>query len=309
MKIEREKLKLDNTLILVDYDNVFVTLKNNYRDFKNPNIMYDVISKIIEKYSGDNILSCRLFADFQKVQISDDGYDILKKNHVEIEHVFNGRNASDVILMINCMKYMMQYPHIDKIILVSSDSDLVPIFHEVKLLNKKLEVLYFKVNTSEEHIVHMEEADIIHHSVEELMGVSTYQECADLNEFYNFKISDKEYFTQLLEKINEIMVDAYNKFLQKDSMGNVTNAGIVKISELVDQIKERGICTEKELRKNTDTSYTNIICMLQEKNIIIRHDYSINGKKYNTLILSESYLTQNSIEVNDLLKPSDYPNT
>ena len=56
----------DNTLILVDYDNVYVTLKNNYRDFKNPNIMYDVITEIKKHYSADNILSYRLFADFSK---------------------------------------------------------------------------------------------------------------------------------------------------------------------------------------------------------------------------------------------------
>ena len=54
----------DNTLILVDYDNVYVTLKNNYRDFKNPNIMYDVITEVKKYYSDDNILSYRLFADF-----------------------------------------------------------------------------------------------------------------------------------------------------------------------------------------------------------------------------------------------------
>lgn len=300
---------MDNTLILVDYDNVFVTLKNNYRDFRNPNIMYDVVSKIKDKYSGDNILSCRLFADFQKVQISDEGYDILKKSHVEIEHVFNGKNASDVILMINCMKYMMQYPHINKIVLVSSDSDLVPIFHEVKLLNKKLEVMFFEVNTSNEHIEHMKEADIIHHSIEKLMEVATYKEYPDLETFYNSKILNKDYFSQLLENINRVMLEAYNKFLNKDGMGNVTNAGIVKISELIEQIREQGICAENELRKNTNTSYVNLFNMLQEKNILIRHDYSINGKNYNTLILSETYLSQNSIIIDNLLKANDYPNT
>ena len=92
---------MENTLILIDYDNVFITLKNNYRDYKNPNIMYEVITKIKEKYKDDNILSCRLFADFQRVQISPEGYDILRKAHVEMEHVFNGKNASDVILMIH----------------------------------------------------------------------------------------------------------------------------------------------------------------------------------------------------------------
>lgn len=58
------------------------TLQNTYRDFKNPFIMYDVISKIRERYKDDNIICFKLFADFQKVKISDEGYEILKRNHV-----------------------------------------------------------------------------------------------------------------------------------------------------------------------------------------------------------------------------------
>lgn len=300
---------MENTLILIDYDNVFITLKNNYRDYKNPNIMYEVITKIKEKYKDDNILSCRLFADFQRVQISPEGYDILRKAHVEMEHVFNGKNASDVILMINCMKYMMQYPHIDKIILVSSDSDLVPIFHEVNLLNKKLEVLYFSLNTSEEHVKHMEETQIKHYSIESLLELNKYQTYATLDEFYDSKIADKSYFEGLLEKINSIIVDFYNVYLQKDASGNVLNAGITKFSDLADAIRDKGICPECELRKSPAGIYGNIMNMLQDKNILIRHDYTVNKKPYNTLILSEAYLVSKGITIPNLIKKSDFPNT
>lgn len=299
---------VDNTLILVDYDNVFVTLKYNYRDYKNPNIMYDVITKIKEKYNEDNILTYKLFADFQKVQISEEGYDILKKNQVELEHVFNGKNASDVILMINCMKYMMQYPHINKIILVSSDSDLIPIFHEVQLLNKKLEVLYFEVNTSDEHIAHIEDAHITHYSIEDLLGVTKYQEYSTVEDFYCSKIADKVYFTGLLDNINRIIIDAYNKFLSKDSSGNITNVGITKLNELIEEMKENGICPEREFKKNTSTTYGNIINMLLDKEILIKYDYTIGGKNYNTLILSENYLKSETITINGLIRESDYPN-
>lgn len=300
---------MDNILILVDYDNVFVTLKNNYRDFRNPNIMYDVITKIKEKYKDDNILSFRLFADFQKVQIPDRGYDILKKNQIEIEHVFNGKNASDVILMINCMKYMMNYPHINKIVLVSSDSDLIPIFHEIQLLNKKLEVLYSEINISDDHIKHIEDANITHNSIESLMDISKYKECSTLDEFYNSKIADITYFTELLNKINAIIIKAYNKYLKTDSNGNIINVGITKLAELIDEMKELGICPEREFKKPSTTSYENIIDMLMEKNILVRHDYKINGKNFNTLILSEEYLTAHSINISNLVRASDYPNT
>lgn len=299
---------MDNTLILVDYDNVFVTLKNNYRDFRKPNIMYDVITKIKEHYAGDNILSCRLFADFQKVQISEDGYNILRKAHVEIEHVFNGKNASDVILMINCMKYMMQYPHIDKIVLVSSDSDLVPIFHEVKLLNKKLEVLYFEVNTGSNHILHMEETDIPHCSIEKLLDINPYQECADIESFYAYKTADKAYFTALLQKINDILRDEYDRYVKRDASGKIISLGFIKFSDLVDKMKENVLCPEREFAYNPINHFHGFTDMLNEKKIIKSYEFVNCGKKKNTILLSESYLTENGIIINNLLNGDDYKN-
>lgn len=299
---------MNNTLILVDYDNVFVTLKNNYRDFKQPNIMYDVITKIKEYYADDNVLSCRLFADFQRVQISEEGYNILRKAHVEIEHVFNGKNASDVILMINCMKYMMQYPHIDKIVLVSSDSDLVPIFHEVKLLNKQLEVLYFDINTSDEHKKHMAETNIIHHSIETLLGIKPYQECSDIDSFYAYKTADKLYFTTLLQIINDLLRNEYNKYIKKDASGKITSLGFIKFSDLVDKMKVNAICPEREFTRNPVDRFHNFTDMLTGKNIIESYSFTIAGKTMNTILLSQSYLTMNDITITNLLQKEDYEN-
>lgn len=298
---------MDKTIILVDYDNVFVTLKNNYRDFKHPNVMYDIITKIRDKYKNDKILSLKLFADFQKAQISDIGYDILKKSHVEIEHVFNGKNASDVILMINCMKYMMQYPHIDKIVLVSSDSDLVPIFHEVELLGKKLEVIYFDINTSKEHIQHIKEIGIDNYTIESILGINKYVECKDIDEFYDYKTSDHESFGLFLNKVNEGIEQMYKKYLKKDNNGNITNAGAVDIPNLTYYLRENCVVPERELWKNGNDNYNNIVSLLLDKNILIQHVYEANNKKFTTFILSEAYLNSESIHVDGLITANDYP--
>lgn len=298
---------MDNTIILVDYDNVFVTLKNNYRDFCNPTVMYRVITKIKENYPFDNILSCKLFADFQKVQISDEGYEILKKNHVEIEHVFNGKNASDVILMLNCMKYMTQYPHINKIVLVSSDSDLVPIFHEVQLLGKKLEVLYFDINTSQEHIEHIKEMGIKYNTIENLLGIKVYKEFEDLEDFYVYKSKDKKYFTQLLQRVNDAIYNFYSKYLKIDSQGNILNAGAVDVSNISCYLRMNAICPEREFWKNSSTTYQNFLSMLLDKNILISHMYKINGKEYTTFILNEKYLLDNEMDITNLVTKKSYP--
>lgn len=296
----------DNTLILVDYDNVFVTLKNYYRDLDRPNVMYDVITEIKELYKDDNILSYRLFADFQKVQISDEGYKILKESHVEIEHVFNGKNASDVILMINCMKYMMQYPHISKIVLVSSDSDIVPIFHEVQLLNRKLEVLYFDINTGAEHKKHINEVGIKNMALESLLKVPTYVEQVDLDSFFNYKISNKAFFTRQLEAINDIIVVEYHKYLKKDSSGIIISGGGTSFNALLEGMKSRCICPAVELSKNQMGKYINFLEMLQDKDILYRYDFTYNGKQYYSYLLKENTLLSLGITISDLKKELDY---
>lgn len=268
--------------------------------------MYNVITKIKEKYNTDNILSCRLFADFQKVQISEEGYDILRKAHVEIEHVFNGKNASDVVLMINCMKYMMQYPHIDKIILVSSDSDLVPIFREVQLLNKKLEVLYFEINTSEEHVNHMIETGITHCSIENLLILNVCKTCKDLNEFYTYKTSDKAHFEGLLQCVNDAIKDMYDKYKRLDTSGNIIAVGATNISSISHYLKDNNLCPERDLWNNTSDAYYNILDMLQAQNILYSYTYTINGKSFKTLLLSPSYLTTEGYVINNLIKESDF---
>lgn len=300
--MDNEKIVKDNTLILVDYDNVFITLKNNYRDFRNPNIMYDVITKVKEHYKEDNILSYKLFADFQKVQISDEGYEILKKNHVEIEHVFNGKNASDVILMINCMKYMLQYPHINKIVLISSDSDIVPIFHEVQLLNKKLEVLYFDVNTGVEHKEHIKQIGIPNITIENLLGIEVYPTIKSSDDLYTYKNKDKKYFNEFLQKLNDTIREISRGYDKKDSSGNVICAGGVSLRDISEKANEVGLWALRECTRNEN----NVLVMLQEKNILIEHSYQYNKKSQKTYILSEQYLQDNGITITNLLKISNY---
>ncbi|RFZ75936.1 NYN domain-containing protein [Lacrimispora amygdalina] len=297
----------ENTIILVDYDNVFVTLKNNYRDFRNPNIMYDVITKIKQNYENDNILICKLFADFQKVQISSDGYDILKKNHVEIEHVFNGKNASDVVLMINCIKYMVQYPHIDKIVMVSSDSDLVPIFHEVQLMNKKLEVLYFDVNTSEEHIKNINEIGVPNKSIENLLNLDKYKEFGDLESFYKFKSSNLVYFTGLLQQLNDVIKQEYDRYLKTDEFGQIIGVGSITVSTLSNKLNEIGICPSIETYRNSKERYSNLLDMLMDKEILYHHPYRFKGREIRTLLLSVPFLSDNDIHINNLVKSEDFP--
>lgn len=294
---------MNNTIILVDYDNVFVTLKNNYRDFRFPNIMYDVITDIRQKYSNDNIIIYKLFADFQKVHISNEGYEILKKNQVEIQHVFNGKNASDIILMLNCLKFMMQYPHIDKIVLISSDSDIMPIFHEIQLLNKTLEVIYFDINTGDEHKQHIQEAGITSYTLESLLNLQIYKIYDNSHDFYLSKSKDKIYFTKLLQLLNDIISSEYNQYLKYDQNGNIISGGGADLRKIIAIARENGILPELEFARNTPNNFFD---MLLNKGILYQHNYTWKGKNFYTFLLSEKYLISENITIDNLKTENEY---
>ena len=52
--------------------------------------------------------------------------------------------------------------------------------------------------------------------------------------------------------------------------------------------------------------YTNLFSMLRDKNILIRYDYVLNGKDYNTLLLSEDFLEENGIFIPGLIKKANF---
>lgn len=297
----------ENTIILVDYDNVFITLENNYRDFQHKTIMYDVITKIRHKYASDNILCFKLFADFQKIIISDIGYGILKQCNVEIEHVFGGKNAADVTLMLTCMKMIHQYPHVEKFVLISSDSDMMPIFKEIQLADKKLDVIYSGVNASIDYISHIQNVGINNTTIESVLGLEVAEDIETVDELYQIKTKNKLYFQQLLQHVNDAIYLTYDKYLRTNWQGDIVSVGSASAATITTYLSECGVCPERELKKNSGHKHCIFISMLLDKGILMYHEYKLGRKILGTYILSEQYLDDHKLYVDGLIKKCDYP--
>ena len=99
----------------------------------------------------------------------------------------------------------------------------------------------------------------------------------------------------------------YKIYLKKDNNGNITNAGAVDIPNLTYYLRENCVVPERELWKNGNDNYNNIVSLLLDKNILIQHVYEANNKKFTTFILSEAYLNSKSIHVDGLITANDYP--
>jgi len=145
----KQQDKMDNVAIFVDYDNVYWTLYNNYRhhpdhedDDKN------LFVKLWDFYGRDNVRIFKAYADFEQIK-SD--LTRLQKRRVQIRHVYaNGKteqgrkNASDIELSIDAIELTHTDPEITCYVIVTADSDMIPLMSRLMYKGKRVELFYIE---------------------------------------------------------------------------------------------------------------------------------------------------------------------
>lgn len=149
--ISDEIKKSTNVCILIDYDNLFHTMKRYAIDVTDNE--YDICKFFNETYGMDRIRSFRAYADFDQVIVS---LRKLQEQRVQIRNVYGNnrddkyrKNASDIELSIDAIELTYKDPNIDTYIIVTSDSDMIPIMSRLKYKGKKVHLYYTSQNTSQ----------------------------------------------------------------------------------------------------------------------------------------------------------------
>lgn len=140
-----------NVCILIDYDNLFHTLKRYAIDVTDE--QYDVCKFFNQTYGIDKIRSFRAYADFDQVDVS---LRKLQEQRVQIRNVYGNnredkyrKNASDIELSIDAIEFTYRDPNIDTYVIVTSDSDMIPIMSRLKYKGKTVHLYYTSQNTSQ----------------------------------------------------------------------------------------------------------------------------------------------------------------
>jgi uncharacterized LabA/DUF88 family protein len=143
----------ENVAIFIDYDNLYVALEKYYETHSDRTVKTKILAAIKERYRDSNLFVLKAFADFQKVApvLTD-----IQKLQVQLRHVYsqnpdskNRKNASDIALAIDVMKTLSNKEHIDTFVLVSSDSDMLPLVEELKYSGKKVVLIYSEFCSTE----------------------------------------------------------------------------------------------------------------------------------------------------------------
>lgn len=136
--------KASNVCILIDYDNLFHTMKRYAIDVTED--QYDVCKFLNKIYGMNKIRSFRAYADFEQVGVS---LRKLQEQRVQIRNVYGNnrddkyrKNASDIELSIDAIEQTYKDSSIDTYIIVTSDSDMIPIMSRLKYKGKKVHLYY-----------------------------------------------------------------------------------------------------------------------------------------------------------------------
>jgi len=139
--------------IFIDYDNLFFTTRELYGISPTEKINNHIlIEQILEKYNDCHIVICNAYADFQLItNLARDLNTMyeLQSRRISIKNVFgnnikneNRKNASDIELSIDIMESLHTNPDIEKYVIVSADSDMIPIMNRLKYADKYVELYY-----------------------------------------------------------------------------------------------------------------------------------------------------------------------
>lgn len=280
-----------NTVVFVDYDNVYITLDKNYVNFERLDLRKDVILEIENKYKRDKICESKLFLDFGKIKLTDDEFSTFKNNHIRLEHVYSGKNASDVYLMLDIMKTLSHDNEINKFIIISSDSDMLPIINELKRRRKEVVVGYFEINTDLKYIEYLNKITDECFSIEKLLHLKKYIP----NNIDKFK--DNEFIRKILPKLDAIIEEIYKSFLKKDEHGKIKSVGTVNKGNLREKLEYYSIFPIEDFKAGFA-----IQTLLSEK---IIYEY-ITPSGYGTLLINQQLLTDNNISFNISIKEADF---
>jgi hypothetical protein len=198
----------------MDYDNLFFTLREVFGIAPTEKISKtSIVDIILNTYKEDHIMICNAYADFQVItnlaRETNTMYE-LQSRRVNIRHVFgslskndNRKNASDIELSIDIMESLFKNPEINRYVIVSADSDMIPIMNRLKYADKEIILYYLRSSCSQAAtILSYADKNI---PIEMLVDLVSLKICEhDIRE---------KYLDYILEKI--IKIDIQNK--QSDS--------------------------------------------------------------------------------------------
>lgn len=197
------------TAVFMDYDNLYRSINESYSMFKTS----EVVKKLLEYLSNVQDNSVQLVKAFCDFKTSSSEISDLQENLIELRHVNSigdGKsNASDLALAIDVIKSLYNNRMFEHYVIVSSDSDMLPLILELRYQGKKITLLYLESKIKDNYLETLEK-QINVKKIEEILGVETYKPFNIEN--LHFRAEEQQKY---LNCINKEMNSLYVKYGSK----------------------------------------------------------------------------------------------
>lgn len=188
-----------STAIYIDYDNLFRSINESYAQFQTYQVVNHIIGKIEQKNNDVHLV--KAFCDFQTAT---NEIHELQQSLVELRHINSigeGKsNASDIALAIDVMKSLYNPRIFDHYVIVSSDSDMLPLVLELSYQGKKVTIVYLESKMKMPYTKSLENrVDLM--KIEDILQVETYKTL----DVYQLKENNGQLIESYLNVINKEM--------------------------------------------------------------------------------------------------------
>lgn len=185
------------TAILVDYDNVYLTMVETYGvDPLGGDVSSNVFLHLKKRWK--DIATFKAYADFDKIGPKN-ASTLLQMMDIDPVTVFstngtivNRKNASDIELSMDAVELAIRNTDISNYVLVSADSDMIPVTRRLRKLGKHVTIVYLRASCNEELVTSFPDESI---ALEELLGLKPIPDLTpeDLDKYGALLIKQLDY--------------------------------------------------------------------------------------------------------------------
>ena len=176
------------------------------------NVSYKSIDEIISKASNCNVIIKKIFADWTDESMKKWAKRAKNYGFQGIQCFGNDKKqTSDIHMISDIINDLYSNPHIDMIVLATSDIDFTHLCHLIKAKNKKL-VIFTPQKSSITNLVNSEEYS------SPLKKQKTFQQIQQIKESINNQNIEKKQITKIeknLEYLQEAMKDSQSIYISK----------------------------------------------------------------------------------------------
>lgn len=135
------------TVVFIDYDNVWISCKEEYDIDILDNNFTNKIKKYLTEEEDLKLLEMIAYGNFDNGKMATDRHQtLLQRGGIQTRHVMNGKDSADIAIVCDALEKLYLNKEIDNFVIASCDRDITSLVNKIKSQGKNVYLLPLAVN-------------------------------------------------------------------------------------------------------------------------------------------------------------------